>query len=78
MKTLLCCIGKEENKYAREFVEHYKNLGITNICLYDNNDDGGNNTGNRDGNGGNELSLLALCLYVCGFKSVKCAGELKI
>jgi hypothetical protein len=41
MKTLLCCIGKEENKYAREFVEHYKNLGITNICLYDNNDDGG-------------------------------------
>lgn len=38
MKTLLCCIGKNENEYAREYVEWYKNLGYTNICLYDNND----------------------------------------
>lgn len=38
MKTLLCCIGKKENKYIREFVEWYKGLGFTNICLYDNND----------------------------------------
>jgi hypothetical protein len=44
MKTLLCCIGKGENKYAREFVEHYKNIGVTNICLYDNNDDDGEDT----------------------------------
>jgi len=40
MKTLLCCIGRNENQYIREYVEYYKNLGITNICLYDNNYDG--------------------------------------
>lgn len=38
--TLLCCIGRQENQYVREYVEYYKNLGITNICLYDNNYDG--------------------------------------
>lgn len=37
MRTLLCCIGRLENKYIREFVEYYKVLGFTNICLYDNN-----------------------------------------
>ena len=40
IKTLLCCIGRQENQYIREYVEYYKNLGITNICLYDNNYDG--------------------------------------
>ena len=40
MKTLLCCIGRRENDYIREFVEYYKALGFTNICLYDNNYDG--------------------------------------
>lgn len=40
MRTLLCCIGRQENKYIREFVEYYKNLGFTNICLYDNNREG--------------------------------------
>lgn len=40
MKTLLCCIGRLENQYIREYVEYYKNIGITNICLYDNNYDG--------------------------------------
>lgn len=39
MKTLLCCIGRLENQYIREYVEYYKNLGITNICLFDNNHD---------------------------------------
>lgn len=39
-KTLLCCIGRLENKYIREFVEFYKKIGVTNICLYDNNRDG--------------------------------------
>lgn len=38
IKTLLCCIGKNENRYIREFVIYYKNLGVTKICLYDNND----------------------------------------
>lgn len=39
MRTLLCCIGRQENKYIREFVEYHKKLGFTNICLYDNNRD---------------------------------------
>lgn len=37
-QVYLCCIGKNENKYAREFVEWYKNLGFSKIILYDNND----------------------------------------
>jgi hypothetical protein len=40
MKTLLCCIGRLENAYIKEFVEYYKILGVTNICLFDNNYDG--------------------------------------
>lgn len=40
MKILLCCIGRQENAYIREFVEFYKGIGVTNICLYDNNRDG--------------------------------------
>lgn len=40
MKTLLCCIGRLENQYIREYVEYYKDLGVTNICLYDNNHNG--------------------------------------
>lgn len=37
-KVLLCCIGKMENNYIREFVEHHKSIGFDNIVLYDNND----------------------------------------
>lgn len=40
LKTLVCCIGRNENRYIREYVDWYKNLGVTNICLYDNNFDG--------------------------------------
>lgn len=40
-KVLLCCIGKMENLYIREFVEYHKQLGFDNICLYDNNDPDG-------------------------------------
>lgn len=40
MKILLCCIGRLENQYIREYVEYYKDLGVTNICIYDNNYDG--------------------------------------
>lgn len=36
--TLLCCIGKNENKYIREYIEWYKNIGVSHIRLYDNND----------------------------------------
>lgn len=36
----LCCIGRRENRYAREFVEHYQRLGFDKIYLCDNNRDG--------------------------------------
>ena len=37
MKVALCCIGRLENQYAVEFVEHYKKLGFDKIFVYDNN-----------------------------------------
>ena len=40
MKTLLCAVGRLENRYIREWVEYHKKLGFTNICLCDNNRDG--------------------------------------
>ena len=43
IKVCVCAIGKEENKYAREFVEHYKKYGIDKIFIYDNNDSNGEN-----------------------------------
>lgn len=36
----LCSIGRMENAYAVEFVEHYKGIGFTHIFIYDNNHDG--------------------------------------
>ena len=41
LSVALCCIVKMENLYLRDFVEYYKNLGITQIILYDNNDENG-------------------------------------
>ena len=38
LKVCVCTLGKQENKYILEFVEHYKNYGIDKIYLYDNND----------------------------------------
>ena len=38
IKVCLCTLGKNENKYIKEFVEYYKNYGIDKIILYDNND----------------------------------------
>ena len=38
LKVCICTLGKEENRYIKEFVEHYKNYGIDKIYLYDNND----------------------------------------
>ena len=38
MKICLCTLGKNENKYIKEFVEYYKNYGVDKIILYDNND----------------------------------------
>ena len=37
IKVCLCTLGKEENKYILEFVEHYKKIGVDKIYLYDNN-----------------------------------------
>ena len=40
MKVALCAIGRLENNYIREWLEHYKMLGFNHIFLYDNNYDG--------------------------------------
>lgn len=37
-KVGMCSLGKQENLYVREFVEHYKNYGVKKIYLYDTND----------------------------------------
>lgn len=33
----ICTIAKDENKYILEFIQHYENLGVKKIFLYDNN-----------------------------------------
>jgi len=38
LKVCICTLGKEENRYIIEFIEHYKNYGVDKIYLYDNND----------------------------------------
>ena len=38
IKVCLCTLGKKENLYAREFVEHYKSYGVDKIFIYDNNE----------------------------------------
>ena len=37
-KICICAIGKNENLYIKEFINHYKKLGYNKIFLYDNND----------------------------------------
>ena len=37
-RICLCTVGKMENLYAKEFVDHYKQLGYSHIYIYDNND----------------------------------------
>lgn len=36
--TLLICICKNENDHMVEFIEYYKQLGVSQICIIDNND----------------------------------------
>ena len=37
MKVAVCAIAKNENLYIREWVEHYKSIGVSKIFLYDDN-----------------------------------------
>ena len=36
-KVAICAIGRQENRYAVEWVEHYNRLGVDKIFIYDNN-----------------------------------------
>ena len=38
IKICICTLAKNENRYIKEFVEHYKKYGVDKIYLYDNND----------------------------------------
>ena len=38
IKVCVCTLGKNENKYIKEFIQHYEAYGIEKIFLYDNND----------------------------------------
>ena len=38
IKVCLCTIGKNENNYVIEFIEHYKKYSFDKIFIYDNND----------------------------------------
>ena len=42
-KILLCTIAKNENKYIEEFIQHYRNMKVDNIFIYDNNEIDGEN-----------------------------------
>lgn len=37
MKVATCTIGRMENSYVQEFVDHYKSLGVDKMFIYDNN-----------------------------------------
>ena len=43
MKVCICTLAKLENRYIREFVQHYEKYGVDTIFLYDNNDIDGEN-----------------------------------
>lgn len=40
MKVAVCCIGRQENRYVIEYVNHYLSIGVDKIYIYDNNYDG--------------------------------------
>ena len=42
-KVCLCTPARKENRYIREFIQHYENYGVDKIFLYDNNDINGEN-----------------------------------
>jgi len=40
IKVCLCAIGKKENLYVNEYLNHYKKIGYSHVFLYDNNEIG--------------------------------------
>lgn len=40
IKVAVCCIGRQENRYINEFINHYLSIGVDKIYIYDNNYDG--------------------------------------
>ena len=43
IKICICTVGKNENRYIKEYIDYYKNYGIDKIFLYDNNNINGEN-----------------------------------
>ena len=43
IRICVCTCGKNENKYAREFVKYYYNYGVDKIFIYDNNNENSEN-----------------------------------
>ena len=39
LKTAVVCIARLEGKYIREFIDHYKSLGFSNVIVCDNDHD---------------------------------------
>lgn len=48
-KICICTPAKDENRYLKEYVEHYKNYGVDKIFIYDNNDINGERLENAIG-----------------------------
>lgn len=46
ISVCLCTLGKEENKYVREYINHYLEYGVNKIFIYDNNDINGESFNN--------------------------------
>ena len=64
-KVCLCTLGKQENRYIREFVSYYKKLGVDKIYLYDNNnylDEMGQAIQNLSGNRYPTAKVVHFCL----------------
>lgn len=40
MKVAVCCIGRQENRYVNEYINHYLSIGVDKIYIYDNNYNG--------------------------------------
>ena len=37
-RVCICTLGRSENKYIREYINHYEKYGVDKIFLYDNNE----------------------------------------